>query len=236
MRSVPVGMQGTLKLLGILGPAILAIGVIVPAVAYVGRAGEDYSPLNHFISELGEVGVSPLAWLFNGSLVASGVLMAAFLAGMGWRLGTRLGRAAALAGVVAGLGSSAVGLIPMNDLQPHLRAAFTFFDGGLVAVGLFTVAVLRDRRGCLPRWLVLPGLATGLAFAAFLAWPWLVGAPDLRVMDPLSGVPRPAAWGIAILEWAVLITVVGFITCAAAAVGPPFRNQCLDDSDAVSGS
>jgi hypothetical membrane protein len=197
------------------------VGVVVPAIAYVGKAGQAYSPLNHFISELGEVGVSSLAWIFNGSLVISGVLMAVFLAGMGWHLGTRLGKAAALTGVVAGLGASAVGLIPMNDLQPHLRASFTFFDCGLVSVGLFTIAVLRDRQGCLPRWLVIPGIATGLAFAIFLAWPWLAGAPDLRMLDPASGVQRASVWGIAILEWAVLVTVVGFIACAAATLQPP---------------
>lgn len=221
----PDRLRRALRAGGLLGPAILLAGVGVPALAYVGRAGEAYSPLNHFVSELGEVGVSPLAWMFNGSLVVSGVLMALFLLGMGFHLRSRLGWAAALAGVVAGLGTSAVGLIPMNDLHPHLRAAFTFFDGGLVTVALFTAAVLRDRRRRLPRWLAWPGAATGLAFAAFLAWPFVAGAPDIRAMDPDSGVPRPAVWGIAVLEWAVLITVVGFIACTAVAAGGMAREQ-----------
>ena len=202
---------------GLAGPALVLVGVVVPAIVYQGRGGEAYSPCNHFVSELGEVGVSELAWLFNGSLVVAGVLMAAFLAFLGQQVGTWTGRAGALAGVVAGLGSSAVGLFPMNDLHPHLRAAFTFFDGGLVAVALFTVAVLRDRRGRLPRWLVIPGAATGFAFALFLAWPYLAGAPDLRMLDPGSGVIRPACWGIALTEWGVLVSVLGFIACAAAA-------------------
>lgn len=210
-----------LRACGVLGPLVLAAGVLVPALAYTGRRGEPYSPLNHFVSELGEVGVSSLSAVFNGSLLVSGLLMALFLAGLGHRMGTRLGRLAALAGVVAGLGAAVVGLIPMNDLKPHLRAAFTFFDGGLVAVVLFTAAVLRDRGRHVPRWVALPGLLAVLAFAGFLAWPFLFGPPDIRALDPASGVPRPDAWGIAIWEWAVLATVLAFIGIGAAAAEGP---------------
>jgi len=140
------------RLCGLVGPVLMLAGVVVPAVGYQGRSGEAYSPFNHFISELGEVGVSQLAWLFNGSLVVSGVLMAVFLAFLGatsargWA-GRRAGRGGGGPRVVSR------GPVPMNDLHPHLRAAFTFFDGGLVAVALFTVAVLRDRRGrCRAGW------------------------------------------------------------------------------------
>jgi len=204
---------------GLAGPIVLLAGVVLPAVAYTGRAGEAYSPFNHFISELGEVGVSSLAWLFNGSLVVSGLLMAVYLGFLGRHLGTRLGWAAGLAGAIAGLGVSAVGLLPMNDLKPHLRAAFTFFDGGLVTVVLLSAAVLRDPRRRLARWLLVPAAAAGLAFASFLAWPWIAGAPDLRMLDPASGVPRLDVWGIAVAEWALLVTVVGFIVCSTLALG-----------------
>ena len=53
----------------------------------------------------------------------------------------------------------------------------------------------------------------------FLAWPWLAGAPDLRMLDPASGVPRLDVWGIAVAEWALLVTVVGFIVCSTLALG-----------------
>ncbi len=206
-----------LRVAGLLGPAIMVAGVVVPAVAYVGRAGQPYSPLNHFISELGEIGVSPLAWVFNASLFVSGLLMAAFLGVLGWRLGSRTGKLAAVAGVVAGLGASAVGLTPMNDLVPHLRMAFTFFWGGLAAVALFTSAVLRDGGRHLPRWLAGPGVVAIVAFAAFLAWPFYDGPPDTRMLDPISGVPRPAVWMHTVLEWAVLVSVLAFIVCGGVA-------------------
>jgi hypothetical protein len=78
---------------------------------------------------------------------------------------------------------------------------------------------VRDSRRRLARWLLVPAGAAVLAFAAFLAWPFLTGAPDLRMLDPASGVPRPDVWGIAVLEWLVLVTIVGFIACSALALG-----------------
>lgn len=50
---------------GLAGAALVAACSLAAALAYAGPDGEPYSLLNHFISELGEVGVSPLAWLFN---------------------------------------------------------------------------------------------------------------------------------------------------------------------------
>jgi len=40
---------------------------------YRGYAGEGYSPLTHFISELGEIAASRLAWAFNLGIVLGGI-------------------------------------------------------------------------------------------------------------------------------------------------------------------
>ncbi len=204
---------------GLLGVATMAGGVIVPALAYVGRGGHRFSPLNHFISELGEVGVSQLAWVFNGSLVLSGVLMALLLAVLGWRLGTRRGRAAGVFGVMAGVGAVGVGFTPMNDLVPHLQWAFVFFWGGLATVVLFASAVWRDGGRRLPRWLAGVGLASAVVFIVFLAWPFVFGPPDGRMLDPKSGIPRPTVWGYAVLEWLVLLSVMVFAASGAVGAG-----------------
>ena len=59
--------------------AIILAGMIVAAIPYRGYAGEGYSPLNHFISELGEIAASRLAWAFNLGIVLGGVGLGAFL-------------------------------------------------------------------------------------------------------------------------------------------------------------
>jgi len=67
----PQGFQ----LLGIVGPSIVVLGVSITALVYRGKEGESYSPLNQYISELGEVGVSRLSWLFNLSMILSGLYL-----------------------------------------------------------------------------------------------------------------------------------------------------------------
>ncbi len=53
---------------GIGGVSIILLGALISALAYEGRNGQAYRFLNHFVSELGEVGVARLAWAFNGGL------------------------------------------------------------------------------------------------------------------------------------------------------------------------
>ena len=45
----------------------------------MGTQHEPFSPLNHWISELGEVGVSRLAAVFNVGLVVGGICYALFM-------------------------------------------------------------------------------------------------------------------------------------------------------------
>ena len=55
--------------IGQAGICIILLSALIAAASYVGKQNETYSFLNHFISELGEIGVSPLAHIFNGGLI-----------------------------------------------------------------------------------------------------------------------------------------------------------------------
>ena len=50
---------------GIGGSLLITACMVITGLAYRGRQGEKYSIFNHFISELGEVGVSKAAAVFN---------------------------------------------------------------------------------------------------------------------------------------------------------------------------
>ena len=69
------------------GATLVIFCSLVAALFYIGPDWEPYSLLNHFISELGEVGVFPLAWLFNLGLIAGGLLLIPFSLGLGLSLG-----------------------------------------------------------------------------------------------------------------------------------------------------
>ena len=46
---------------------VIVVGSILTSFAYTGEAGEAYSMLNHYISELGELSQSEWAPVFNSS-------------------------------------------------------------------------------------------------------------------------------------------------------------------------
>jgi hypothetical membrane protein len=202
---------------GFAGSGLMLACVVVSMVAYVGAEGERFSPLNHFISELGHVGVSRLAGVFNAGLVASGVLYLPFTLGLGAALGGWWAAAGTLVGVVAAVAVACVGVFPMNDLPPHYAAAMTFLRSGLLTVLLFAVAIQRQRpdRKVIDRRANLASLAAVLAYAVFLAWSEIRpgGASDFH-----AGVivARPALWPSAILEWAILAAMVAWFIVVGA--------------------
>jgi hypothetical membrane protein len=189
---------------GIVGSSIIALVCIVAAIAYTGSQGQRYSPLNHWVSELGQTGVSELAGVFNAGLIIGGACFVVFMLGLGWLRQSRLGWTYAAIGAIAGVAGAFVGIYPMNNLDLHGIAALTFFDLGWIAVGLASIDFVRTPDERFPRWLAVIGGLTVIAFVGFLAvlLPLLSGAglaaPDVR----------PDVWIVPILEWAVLAGIL----------------------------
>jgi hypothetical protein len=212
------------SLCGLLGAAVLSGGCIVTAIPYHGQKGEPYSLLNHFISEMGYVGVSKLADVFNGCQMIGGLILAMFMFRLGQHLRTRWGYAAAALGVVSGVSGGFAGCIPMNYLVPHLTAAYGFFFGGLITVGLFSFIIGGDKGNKLPQWLVIPGLFACASFAAFLALPVITGKNYMAMFFSPRFV-RPDIWAIAVLEWLVFLATMAWIVLVSACLGACRSNQ-----------
>lgn len=206
------GRGAVFPIWGLAGSAVACVAAILAALPYHGLGGEAYSPFNHFISELGELGVSRLAPLFNAGLIVTGILLAGFMLGLGAHIGSVWGYLAAAVGVLASGACSLVGVFPMNHIEPHMLAAMSFFRFGMVAIALFSLAIVLDRKGRLPRWLALPGALTALTFAAFMYAPSEASssATTQALHAGLGG--RPDFWLMAALEWAVFVAVVGWVT------------------------
>ena len=130
-----------LRIFGFTGTGLILVAVFYPIFQYRGKRGERYSMLNHFISELGEMGVSRAAWIFNGGLLLAGLVMLPYVIGLGIAFDSLLGWLGTAAGIIAVLGVSAVGVFPMNNVKSHTLAAMTYFRAGLVMVFFFGVAI-----------------------------------------------------------------------------------------------
>jgi hypothetical membrane protein len=159
------------RILGWSGSLVILLSSFIAAIAYRGKQGERYTISTHFVSELGEVGVSQLAWLFNGGLIVGSFIFFWMMPGVGLSLNNVWGYLGTVAGMIAALGCLFVGVFPMNNIKPHIKAAMTYFRAGLATVLLFSIAILvqpvEDR--VIPLYsLVIGALAFGAYFSFLL--------------------------------------------------------------------
>ena len=157
--------------LGILGPITIILGILFSAAGYVGVESQSYNLLNHFVSELGEVGVSDLALAFNLSLILGGVFNAGFLTWLPFQFKGWVRWPLFMIGLLAAIFGALVGFFPMNALDQHIFVALAFFDLGLLTSFLYSLALLFGKRHSLPRWLAIPGFLNTIGFFIFINFP-----------------------------------------------------------------
>lgn len=206
-------LQNLYPLFGWLGCLFIFTTSLITALAYRGKDGERYSMFNHYISELGEVEVSRLAWLFNSGLVIGGILFVLMMAGLGLRIASVWGLIASGVGMIAGVFCALVGVFPMNQMKQHSFVAMTYFRAGLLTVLLYTIAVFvqpADSR-------VLPLFVNIFSFLAFLSYGLFIVLVDRAekqknssetVLDTSEVVKRQKFWIIPFLEWLVFFTTL----------------------------
>ncbi len=216
--------------LAVAGAGLFAAAAVIAAVLYRGRGGERYSPLNHFISELGEYGVSRAARFFNIALVLTNALLLPFVFALGFKLQSVAGWLGVACGVIACVFCGLVGVFPSNHIKPHALVASGFFSNGLATMLMMGIAILTQPEGAgIPSWLGVVALASILLYGAFMVATYHeqpnavklaarnpFGSYDLAaVLDMSKMDARPDAWLLPILEWATsLMTVLWFLLAA----------------------
>ena len=204
-----------IRFFGLAGACAAALGALIAALPYRGRQGEGYSILNHFISELGEVGVSRHAWAFNWGLILCGLLLLPCSIGLGLLIPGWWARLGLAAGVVTSLAVAAVGLFPMNNLDPHVKAAMTYFRMGLVMVLFFTIAIAaQPNPPVLPRSMAMTGVPAILAYAFFLVYMRVTYRPGQDALGPIMN-NRPRFWTLPFAEWMIFWTTVPWLFALA---------------------
>ena len=204
-----------LRIFGFAGTGVIVLAVLWPARSYRGKRGERYSLFNHFISELGEVGVSQEAWVFNGGLLLGGLILLPYVVGLGMAFGSLLGWFGSAAGIIAVLSVTAVGIFPMNNIKFHAIAAMIYFRTGLLMVLFYGLGILFQPAGktIIPMAANLLSLLAFLAYGAFLALPRVKKEHQrpIELPDPQQIPERPRVWAIAALEWAVFFSTIAWL-------------------------
>ena len=208
-------ISNTLHIFGFAGTALIVLAVFYPMLVYRGKRGERFSMFNHFISELGEVGVSPAAWAFNSGMLLSGLVLLPYVFGMGLAMRSLWGWLGTGAGIIAVLGVAAVGIFPMNNIKTHAAAAITYFRAGLLMVLFFELAIIFPHAGGR----VVPPAANLLSLLAFVEYGAFLTLPLAKkerkrpseILDPELTPERPRVWTMAILEWLVFFSTIAWL-------------------------
>lgn len=182
------------------GDAIESIGHVAGAIAVlVGLSGlalaivltDTFSLREQALSELGRPGANT-ALLFNGSLVLSGVLAAAFCASLVAKLNHVAQRAGVGLLALAGLALAGVGLFPMGHAL-HGPVAVGFFV--LLTLGLL-VSGYGDREFDRPG---RSRVSLNLAVLHVLAWSFAIVALEGIALPELVGGVVYALWIVIVI-------------------------------------
>lgn len=217
--------QSHFRWFGIVGVIILTLTSLVTALFFRTAAGFPYSPLNHFISELGWEGHSTLAGVFNSGLILSGVLFIGFLLGLGFSIHNAWAKIGMICGVIAAIFCSLVGVFPINHLPQHIFVAMGFFRGGLATVILFAIAIQVQPKGKthIPKTANFFSITAIMAYGSFL----ILNAAKVDAISAsfsLGTMTAPPSFRLlAVVEWGVFIfTILWFLGVALLV---PCRNQ-----------
>ena len=185
---------------GLVASLVGLVFILTPQLFYVGAEGEPYSMFNHAVSELGELGVSELAWMFNLGLFLAGILFIPFMIGLGIYIDNIVGKLAMVGGVYSAVSVALVGVYPMNYMYEHSITAISFFLSGMVMTLLWAIAILVQKEVRVHKGLSIGGFINMTIFALFLYGPfegW--------------GGPRPEFSMRITLEWAIYWAIVGYL-------------------------
>ncbi|MFW9787035.1 MAG: DUF998 domain-containing protein [Candidatus Thorarchaeota archaeon] len=185
---------------GLVASLVGLVFILTPQLFYTGTEGEAFSMFNHAVSELGELGVSELAWMFNIGLFLAGIVFIPFMVGLGLYINNITSKIAAAGGVFSSISVALVGVYPMNYMYEHTVTALSFFLSGMVMTLLWAIAILVQKEVKVHKGLSLGGFINMTIFALFLYGPW--GS---------WGGPRPEFSIRITLEWAIYWAIVGYL-------------------------
>jgi hypothetical membrane protein len=190
-------------LYGLLASAIGLVFILAPMVPYQGTEGESFSIFTHYVSELGELGVSVWAPVFNIGMILAGLMFIPFFIGLGLYLDNVLAKIGAIGGVYSAISIVLVGIFPMNYLTEHYIVAMSFFFSGMIMVFIWAIAIAIQKEPRIPKYFSVGGLINGIIFAAFL----LVRGDE--------GPGRPEFSLTTTLEWSIYFAIVGYLLAIA---------------------
>ena len=200
----PVKLSCLAAPLSTAGILLVAFGIFLAMIFYNGANKEQYSVMNHFISELGWLKRSKMAWIFNTSIAAGSIFFLPLMIALARNINTKLGYAAMSAGIFTILNGFAVGIFPLDRLIPHIVVAMLFFWGWMFTLVLFSSAIYFNRNEKRLRPVMIAGIIALLPAAIFVILPKESAIQAFKHFDSFK---RPEFWILPTVEWLVLASM-----------------------------
>lgn len=217
-------------LAGVSGCFVVGFGLLASATHYSGK--QEYSVLNHFISELGLERASSMAYVFNRSLMTGGILFMIFAMGLGNYFGKSIpAKIATATGMISTLSFSAIGYYTGDTWVAHLIVASVFFAGAMITILLFSYAMWTNRQAGFHPAICMQGLMVAAFYFVAMLWPKELLFQSIN--DPEHFV-RPAYWVLTMLEWGYCLMVCAWILMVSANLAYIIRTEPSEVRDTAS--
>ena len=201
--------------MAVFGSVVGVVFIGLSMIGYADRQSPSCSILNHFVSELGWVRIARGAWLFNVGIIVAGFAWIPLLWDLGCGIGTVLGRVAGVCGVSTAMAGILVGMVPMDHIVPHLVIAGVYFSTLPATLVVLDLAFIFSGKQREARWMLW---ASGVVLVVWLGF---IVCPKRLLIDFLhnqNAFVRPAFWGLALLEWMLVLTTGLWMVAGAAYV------------------
>ena len=127
-------------LLSLLGVGLILTLIMFSYPYYVGFLGEDYSFVQHFISELGNPYKNDRYYLLNYGFIAIGLLFIPMIIALAYHTRSKIGYSAGFLALLGMIALCLVGFIPEHHVKWHTPIALIFF--ALISCSVLILASL----------------------------------------------------------------------------------------------
>ncbi|KFZ37399.1 hypothetical protein HR45_10285 [Shewanella mangrovi] len=175
----------------VLGVVIAVMGILLSVFAAIHQHGSNV--LNMRIDQLGDYLNSPLAYVFNISLLLCGAFFAFAMGGLIRQRFNRSTDVLAIFGAITGIGLMVTGWYPYNDIKPHQVGEMIYVSGSILVFAMLIYSFFYCKTLCGPITLTLSilGFITGVELLSHVNPHDL----DYQVCNSSECALYPVMWG-----------------------------------------
>ena len=194
---------------GLLGAIIISLGILVSSTYFIGCSDQNYSILNHFISELGQYQCSEKAHIFNICLIIGTPLLIYYYLNILPESVKKIKSLFTIIILLLGVSAICIGIFSMDKIVMHIIFAIIFFYLCFFASLAFNIYALFFDKKDIPKYFMISGILLSVSLLAnIIEFHQL----DQNMLETLKD--RPNILLVCVFEWLSLGTMLLFFICS----------------------